>query len=180
MNIQFLTVFGAEQAEQAEGIAALGIDPKAFIIQFITWILVFVVLVRFVFKPIVRVLQQRQDALDEGMRLTTEMVAEKDKLEAEVAKTMKKARKEADEILNKTHEQASQIIKDAEEAAQAKVDAMIADAHNKIADETTKARRKLEKEVLELVVEATEIVTSEKIDPQKDATLLERALRGKA
>lgn len=180
MNIELLTRFAAEEAETAQGIAALGIDPKAFIIQLITWVLVFVVLIRFVFKPIVRILQQRQDAIDEGMRLTTEMVAEKDKLETEVEKTLKKARKEADEILGKTHEQATQIIKDAEEAAQAKVNAMIADAHNKIADETTKARRKLEKEVLELVVEATEIVTEEKIDAKKDASLLARALKGRA
>ncbi len=180
MNINALTQFAATEAEKASGIAALGIDPKAFIIQLITWLLVFVVLIRFVFKPIIKVLQNRQDAIDEGMRLTTEMVAEKDKLEAEVEKTLKKARKEADEILSKTHEQASGIIKQAEESAQAKVDKMIADAHAKIDDETVKARRKLEKEVLNLVVEATEIVTSEKLDATKDASLLERALKGKA
>lgn len=173
----FVMRFGVEEA--GGGIAALGIDPKAFIIQLITWLFVFVVLIRFVFKPIIRILQQRQDTIDEGIRLTTEMVSQKDKLDAEVEKTLKNARKEADHMLSKTHDQASAMIKSAEEAAQAKVDGMIADAHARIEDETIKARRKLEQEVINLVVEATEIVASEKLDPNKDAGLITEALKGR-
>lgn len=175
-----LSRFAAETAAEAEGIAALGIDPKAFIIQLITWLLVFVVLIRFVFKPIIRILQQRQDTIDEGIRLTTEMVSQKDKLDAEVEKQLASARKEADAIIAKTHDEATAMIKTAEETAQEKVNAMIADAHAKIEEETIKARRSLEKEVIDLVIEATEIVTSEKLDPRKDADLIKNALKGKA
>ena len=126
-------VFNFAATEEApSGVAALGIDPKAFIIQLITWLFVFLVLRKFVFKPVVKILQNRQDAIDEGMRLTTEMVAEKDKLEKEVAAAHTSARKEANEILAKTHEQATAMIKEAEEAAQAKVDKMIARVRSNI------------------------------------------------
>ena len=183
MSFDSLIIFAAEGghevAKEAEGIAALGLDPKALVIQMVTWLLVFIVLIRFVFKPIIKLLQDRQDAIDEGLRLTTEMVAEKDKLEADVEKTMKKARKDANEVLAKTHEQATAIIKEAEEAAEAKVEAMIKEARAKIEEDTTKARQALEKEVLNLVVEATEAVVEEKIDPVKDANLLNKALRAK-
>lgn len=175
MNI--LLNFAATE-ETPSGVAALGIDPKAFIIQLITWLFVFLVLRKFVFKPVVKILQNRQDAIDEGMRLTTEMVAEKDKLEKEVAATHTSARKEANDILAKTHEQATAMIKDAEAAAQAKADKMIAEAKAKIEDETVKARRKLEQEMVDLVIQATEKVSNEKLDAKKDAALIGRALKG--
>lgn len=180
MYLNFLTQFAAETTEKAEGISALGIDVSAFVIQLITWLLVFVVLIKYVFRPIVNVLQKRQDAIDEGIRLTSEMVEARDKLEQESEKTMRKARKEADEIISKTHEQATGIIKEAEQKAQAKVDKMIEEAKTRIDDETAKARRNLEKEIMGLVVEATEILTEEKIDNKKDSALLTKALKGKA
>jgi hypothetical protein len=58
MTIDNLTIFASETAKEAEGIAALGIDGKTFIVQLITWLIVFTVLVKFVFKPIVNVLQK--------------------------------------------------------------------------------------------------------------------------
>ena len=171
--------FAAEEAEPASGIAALGLDLKAFIIQLVTFLFVFYILNKFVFGRIVKLLDKRREVIEQGVKLTNEMVAERDKLEKEVDKTMAKARKEADEMLAKTHDQATQIIKDAESSAQDKVDAMMTDAKRKIDDETAKAKKKLEKEMLDLVVEATEIVTNEKIDAQKDSELLNNALKGK-
>lgn len=174
------TNFASETAEPASGISALGFDLKAFVIQLITFLLVFYILKRFVFGRIVDMLDKRREVIEQGVQLTTEMVAQRDKLEAEVEKTIKNARKEADAIIVKTQVQATEIIKEAEEAAKKKANSIISDARGKIEDETLSARRKLEKEVLELVVEATEIVVSEKIDAKKDASLLSNALKGKA
>lgn len=175
-----LVNFASETAEPASGVAALGFDLKAFIIQLITFLLVFYILKRYAFGPIVNMLDKRREVIEQGVQLTTEMVAQRDKLEAEVEKTMKNARKEADEVLTRTQVQAIDIIKEAEEEAKKKASAILADARTRIEDETLKARRKLEKDMLELVVEATEIVVSEKIDPKKDAALLSTALKGKA
>ena len=46
--------------------------------------------------------------------------------------------------------------------------------------ETARARRKLEAEVVELVIEATEVVAGEKLDAKKDSALLTRALKGQS
>jgi len=171
--------FGAEETSSG-GISALGLDPKAFIIQLITFLLVFYVIKRYVFGRVVDLLDKRREVIEQGVQLTAEMVVQRDKLDKEVENTMKKARVEANEVLARTQDQASAMIKEAEAAAQAKVDAMVSEAHKKIEDDTQKARRKLEKDLLSLVVEATEIVTEEKIDAGKDAKLLERALKGRA
>lgn len=180
MMIHPITNFASEAAADAGGLSSLGIDGKAFVIQLITWLLVFFVLAKFVFRPIVNVLQKRQETITKGVELTGEMVAQKEKLDKEVEKTLKKARTEANEILSKTQDQANALIKEAEEKASEKVEAMIADAKVKIADETAKAKLSLEKEMVSLVIEATEVVTAEKLDARKDADLLTKALKAKA
>lgn len=175
-----LTQFASESAESAEGFAALGFDPKAFLIQLITFLLVFYILYRFVFSKIVTMLEARREAVEEGLRLTTEMQSERDKLEQEVTNARKQSRKEADEVLAKSHERAGAIIKEAEDKAQNKADAMMSDAKKRIEEETARARRKLESEVVDLVIDATEAVTHERLDAKKDAKLLEEALRGRS
>ncbi len=176
MNL--LTNFATTEGEASGGFGALGIDPKAFIIQLITWVFVFLVLKKYVFGPIVKILEKRQQTIEKGVELTSEMVAQKAKLEKEVEKTMAKARAEANEVLNRTQDQANAMIKEAEETAKAKVDNMIKEAKVKINDETAKAKRSLEKELIDLVISATEVVASEKLDAQKDANLIAKALKG--
>lgn len=175
-----LIKFASEDAKSAEGIAALGFDPKAFIVQLITFLLVFYILKRYVFGRVVKLLEDRRGTIEEGLRLTTQMVAERDKLEQEVARLLAKARKEADEIIARTHDQAGVMIKEAEAAAKVGVEHMMLDGRKKIEEESSKARQKLEKELVELVIQATEIAIEEKLDAKKDASLLARALKGRA
>lgn len=175
-----LTKFASETAEEPSGLAALGLDGKAFVIQLVTFLLVFYVLKRLVFGRVVDLLEKRRETIEAGLQLTTEMAAERDKLEKEVEKMRAQARKEADDVLARTQEQASGIIKDAEESASEKANNLLSEARSKIEEETARARRKLEAEVVDLVIEATEKVTGEKLDAKKDAALLTKALKGQA
>ncbi len=175
MNI--VNNFASETAEASGGFGALGIDAKAFLIQFVTFVLVFVVLKKFVFKPITNVLDSRQKAIDEGLKLTNELTAEKEKLEAEVAKVSKEARKQADELISATKDQADTMIKEAEDNAQKKADKILEDAKKKIEQEAASIKRAIEKEAVELVIKATEVVASQKIDAKKDQVLIADAIR---
>lgn len=175
----FVQQFGSEAAE-ASGLAALGVDGKAFLIQFVTFVLVFFVLKKYAFTPIIASLEARRKTIEDGLKLTTEMVEERAKLEKEVAKIEQEARKESDQILASTRDQADGIVKAAELKAQAKADNMMSDAKKKIEEETLRARRSLEKDMVNLVVEATEFVAHEKIDATKDKKLIADALKGQS
>lgn len=176
-----ITQFAAESSEAgASGIGALGIDVKAFVIQLITFLIVYLVLRKFVFKRVVDALQKRQETISKGVHLTAELTAEREKLEKEIEATHKKARQEADHLIADTKERATSIIKEAEESASRKVEAMMVDAKKRIAEESARARRELEGEIVELVIKATEVVAEEKIDAKKDSALIARALKGQA
>lgn len=174
-----LTQFAAEEAE-ASGIAALGLDPKAFLVQMVTFLLVFYILKKLAFGRIVNMLEKRRKTIEEGVTLGAKMAKEKEKLDREVAKLRSEARKDAEQLLDDTKAQAAVILKEAEAAAAERADQIIEEARARIDDETARARRKLEKEMVELVVEATEAVTREKLDAEKDSTLINNALKGRA
>jgi F-type H+-transporting ATPase subunit b len=170
-----LTIFGA--TEQPSGIAALGIDPLAILAQALTFLVLFFIIKKFALDKIVSTLEKRRKTIDDGVRLGLEMEAEKTKLDEKVEHILRKARGEADQIIAQAHEESGAIVKEAEVKATQKVDTMLADAHHKISDEITKAKKDLERETVELVALATEKIIKQKVDSTKDADLIKRSLQ---
>jgi len=176
----FVTILASGSGEaEPSGFAALGFNPKAFLIQLITFLIVFYILKKYVFGRVVDMLEDRRKTIEDGVKLSAEIKSEREKLEVQIADAHKKARAEADELMAQTKDQATAVLREAEESAQVKVENMISDAKKKIADETEKARRSLEKETVELVIKATEAVSREKLDAKKDAGLIKDALEGR-
>lgn len=164
--------------EVATGIGALGISPAAFVTQLITFVIVFALLKRFAFKPIIRILEERRKTIEDGVKMGQRMEKERLKLEQEVAQSMRDARVEADKIISNGQKEAREIIREAEKVGQRKVDAMLADAEARITEESSQAKRKLEKDIVGLVSDATEAIVSEKVDAGKDAKIISDALKG--
>lgn len=172
-------LFAAEGAEHAAEGLPLGLDPKAFLIQLVTFVLVFMVLKRFAFKPITKMLEKRRQTIEDGVRLGQKLEKEKAKLDDEVARVMREARHEADKIIAAGHKDARAAIREAEKTAQVKAERILADAEERIGEETEHARRKLEKDLVGLVSEATETIVGEKVDAKKDAELVKKAMKGR-
>lgn len=166
----------ASEAAEKEGIAVLGIDPKAIVLQAGTFLLLFFIVKKFALRGIVDTLEKRRKTIDKGVKLGIEMQAAKEKFDEELEAMQQKARKQADEILTAASAEAAQIIRDGEASAAKKVDTMLKDAGTRIEREMETARRELRGEMLALVSEATEVIIDEKVDAKKDASLIERAL----
>jgi F-type H+-transporting ATPase subunit b len=173
-----LTFAATEEAAGGSPLAALGVDFKSFVFQLITFILVLLLLKKFAFKPITRMLAERRQVIDDGVRMGLKMEKEKAKLDEEIAKVMREARHEADHIISNAHKEARTVIRDAEKAAAAKADAILADAEIRATEESAHTRKKLEKELVGLVSEATETIVGEKVDAKKDAELVAKAMKG--
>ena len=174
MNNALLTQFGSDSSS---GIGALGIDGKALIIQLITFALAYLVLRRYAFGPILKVMKERRETIEKGVTLGEQMQKQQAKTEAEAAKRLAEARAKADGIVAGANEEARATVRDAEEKATAKADGILAEAEARIAQDTARARQKLEKELVGLISEATEAIVGEKIDSKKDAELIDRALK---
>lgn len=171
------TIFAAEEAS---GLSALGVDPKAFVVQLITFVLAFLVLRRYAFKPILKVMDERRQTIEQGVKLGEQMQREKAEFEKKVDQLMQEARSEADGVIGGAQDTARATIREAEDKARQKASIILEEADRRIEQETARTRQQLEKELASLVAEATEAVLGEKIDSAKDKAMIERALKEQA
>ncbi|HTH72180.1 MAG TPA: F0F1 ATP synthase subunit B [Candidatus Pristimantibacillus sp.] len=162
---------------EASGIGALGINGKAFIIQLITFVLAFFVLKRFAFGPIVKIMNERRKTIEAGVELGEQMKKDQAAMEAKVTETLADARTQADGIIAAAHDTSRQAIREAEDKARDKAADILKQADDRITADTKRARKQLESELVGLISEATEAIIGEKVDAQKDAALIDRALK---
>ncbi len=169
-----ITTFAAEQAAES---GILGFSVKAFILQLIAFILVFALLKKFAFKPIATMLEKRRQTIEDGLLLGERMEKRMKNLENESEKVIREARHEADRIIGNAHKESRELAHKAEKSTKAKADAMIKDASLQIDEDSARARRSLEKDIVGLVSEATEAVVHEKVDAKKDSELIDTVLK---
>lgn len=169
-------VFAAEEGG-ASGLGALGVNPGAFVVQLISFVIVFMLLKKFAFGPITKLLVERRQVIDDGVRMGIKMEKMRDKLDEDIAKTLKDARHEADQIIATAHKEAREVIRDAEKSAAKKIDTMLEEGELRVREEAAQARKQIENELVGLVAEATEAVTGAKIDNKRDNEIVKNALR---
>jgi F-type H+-transporting ATPase subunit b len=166
-------------ASSSSGIGALGFSGQAFLIQLITFILAYLVLRRYVFGPILAVMRQRRETIEGSVTLAEKLQKEQVALDEKVEKTLHETRQKADSIIAEAQDSGRQAIREAEDKARQKAAAIISEADSQVAQNTARARKQLEKELVGLIADTTEAVIEEKVDATKDAQLIERALKGR-
>lgn len=172
-----LLIFASESTGESSGGLPLGLSFKAFIIQLITFVLIFFLLKKFAFGPIVRLLDQRHKVIEDGVKLGQKMEKEQAQLEKKHEDIMRQARKDADKVIATAQKEAREITREAEKAAQHKANVILADAEVKIGEESERARHALEKDIVAIVSEATEAIVGEKVDARKDAAIIDKILK---
>ncbi len=171
--IDIFTKFGSSSS----GLGALGLNLSDFLIQLGTFIIAFLVLQKWAFKPILKVLRERRETIDKGVELGLQMQKEKDELETKVTALLHKARSDADAIIGTANSEARAIAAKAEEEARAKTELLLKEAEQRVRLTGERAWRDIEKEVTALVAEATEAIIHEKVDGPKDAELINEAIK---
>lgn len=157
----------------------LGFDLKIFLIQLITFVFVFFIIKRFAFKPIVSMLEKRRQIIEDGVLLGEKMEKKEAEMAQETDRIVREARHDADRIIQNAHKESREVLAAAEKSAKQKSDAILKEADVRIDEDTLRARRSLEKDLVGLVSEATEALVHEKVDTKKDAEIVERALKGR-
>jgi F-type H+-transporting ATPase subunit b len=171
------TLFAAE--ETATKGLPLGLSLSAFVVQLVTFIFAFLVLKKFAFAPIVKLLEKRRQTIEDGVLLGEKMEKLQANLQVEGDEIIRKARGEADNIVAIAHKESRDVIQEAEKNAKLKAETIIKDADARISEDAEHARRGVEKDIVGLVSEATEAVVHEKVDAKKDSEVINKVLRGR-
>jgi F-type H+-transporting ATPase subunit b len=172
--LNLFTQFGSSSSS---GIGALGFNGQAFLIQLVTFIVALLILRKWAFKPILRVMNERRETIEKGVLLGEQMQKEKTEMDDKVEEVLHESRVKADAIIREAEDQARATVKASEDQAKDRANGILKSAEDRIKQETIQARRALEKEVVNLIADTTEVVIKEKVDAKKDADLIKRALK---
>lgn len=173
-------LFAAEAATEAakeSGVAVLGLNAGALILQIATYVIVFVILKKYAFGPIIKILEDRRVKIEGGLKMADKMERAKQELDEHKEKVLAEARREAAKIVADSKQESAQIIAAAEVKAQAKADQIVADAKARVADDVAEAQKGLSRQLAGLVRTATEKVLRSKLDDKADAKLVEAATK---
>jgi F-type H+-transporting ATPase subunit b len=157
-------------------ISVFHIDVKLLLAQALNFVVIFIVLYVFAFKPIAKIMQERTTKIEKSV---ADAKAIEERLAAtnlETAKILGNAKKEANEILEKANVQANTnrdklLAKTKEEIA-----VIMKQEKEEIAVEKDAAFKELKKEVTQLAILAAEKVINEKMDKNTDAGFIKKIL----
>lgn len=166
----------ATHAEEAGGLAALGLDVKSFLFQLVTFVLLLLILRKWAFPVLVRTLEERRLAVEKSIDQAKHTEAAMHDAEKKIAGMLTEARDEAAGLVAAGQREAAKLLEEAETRAATRAEHIVKEARTSMEHEVAKAKAALKKEAAELVAEATSVIVKEKVDAGKNADLIAKAL----
>ena len=120
-----------------------GFDPMLFFAQVVNFLIIFYILKRFMYKPVLEMLKKRENEIKKGISNKEEsdrLLAEAREKETQI---LQKAQIKAENIVNNAKEEANQIKIQNEENTKREAKKMITEAKITIENETKEAEEKL-------------------------------------
>lgn len=176
INIAQAAAETSQEISKESFIEILGIDWKLFIAQLINFGLVLFVLWRWVYRPLVKILNERTKKIEKSLK-------EAEEIENRLAETKKKqeeilanSRKEAMTILEKAENEAkvnrNNMLKEAEEKINKQIDL----GHKKILEEKDKIIKEIKLEVADLIELSLEKIIPDNLDSKMDKKMIKKIL----
>ena len=169
-----------EAAEQASGLAALGVDGTLFVAQLINFSVVVFVLWRWVFRPIAAHLAERSAKIEQSLQDAADIREQKDSVAAWKAEQLQTAKREAADIVSKAKQEADALRQEILAKAKEEQGMLIASGQRLLEREQEAVMAEAEKRLAELVVLATEKVLREKLTDEQDKKLISEAVKAVA
>lgn len=141
---------------EATGLAALGIDWKILIAQLINFAIIYWLLKKFAFGPIIKVLEERKKRIDASIDAANKIEQQEVKAKGEIAQMLQKAKEEAQTIIDASRKAAKTQELAALKQAEERANKLLAGAKSEITDTKANIMADLAKEIGGLVTQLTQ------------------------
>lgn len=175
--MSFVPYLAATTEASGDVFSALGIDWRLLILQIIAFLILVVLLAKFVYPWLMKQVDERQANIEAAAKAAVKAQESAAESQAETAAVLAKARKEADDIISGAKLEASSLLASSEEKARSTAEKIAVEAKADIEKSIETAKRQLHDETLELIALATEKVIQKKLDKKTDADLIASALK---
>jgi len=158
------------------GLSELGINLPALVGQLINFTILFLGLLFLLYKPIMRLLDERARRIREGLEAAERMKEQAARAEQEVQARLEEARREGQALIAQAQALASRLQEESRQQARQEAEAMLARARTEIQLERDAAIAELRREFADLTIAAAEKVIGQALDRQAHQRLIEEVL----
>lgn len=153
------------------------IQGQWLLAQIINFIILLVILNYVLYKPLLKVLEQRRKTIADSLKNAEKIEKKLADTEEESEKRLVNAAREAQKLLDDAAKSASQVVSEAHLKAQTDINEMMEKAQQSISQERVKMQQELREELSELVVVALEKITGRILNKTDQKKLIEQTVK---
>lgn len=154
----------------------LGIKPMLLLAQIINFLILLFLLKRFLYKPILKMLDDRKNKIDTSMKQADEVAKELANAEKMKAEKEEEAKKQAAKILDQSRKDAELVRKDIIAKSEEDAQRIVKKATQEMQGEKEKMLSDVKVEAANLTMLATQSVLKKALDEQKQRELVKEAI----
>lgn len=174
--MQLLTTF-AEASGGGDVFSALGIEWQTLVFQIVGFIILVIVMMKWVYPVLIKSVDERQRKIDEGLKAARDASDNAAKVQADIDAKLTEARKTAKDIVATAREESAAIIDDASQKAKVQTERSLALANEQITKDVQSARQALEATTIDLIARATEKVVQRSYTSSDDKEIIATSLK---
>jgi len=159
------------------GFASLGINLPLLVAFIINFIILFVLLRIFLYKPVLKMLDERSKRTKEGMELAEATKKEYEQAKSEIQKQIEKGRQEAQAIIAQTIQVGERLKEESRQEATKQAQVIVDRTRAELEAERDKIVENLRREFVDISISAAEKVIKETLDKEKHRKLIEETLQ---
>jgi len=168
----------ADGGGQIQQIATtFGVDWPHLIAQIISFCIVCILLQRYAYKPVLKILQERRQQIAQGLADTEKIRAELARTESQRQEMMMLANAEATKMIEEARAAAARVRQEETQKAIAAAEQIIVRSRDAAAQEYARMLVELKREVGRLVVQTTAIVTGKILTAEDQQRMAEETVR---
>ena len=158
----------------------MGINLPGLITQLISFAILVFLLTRFLYKPVVKLLDERAEKIKKGLSDAESASKGAEEAASKIEEELSQARLEGKKLVEAAREASNQLREDEKEKVAAEISQMMEKAKKEINSERDSAILELKNRFGELVVDAAGKVIEKEIDEKSHSELINKALEEKA
>ncbi len=162
------------------GFASLGVNLPLLVVFVVNFIILFVLLRLFLYKPVMKMLDERTKRTKEGMELAEATKKEYEQAKGEVQKQIEKGRQEAQAIIAQAMQVGERLKEESRQEATKQAQVIVDRTRAELETERDKIVGDLRREFVDIAISAAEKVIKETLDKEKHRKLIEETLKESA
>ncbi|MCJ7515579.1 MAG: F0F1 ATP synthase subunit B [Dehalococcoidia bacterium] len=155
----------------------LGFNIPLLIAFGINFVILFVILSLVAYKPIVKMLNERQAKIKESMDQAEKIRQETARSEEEIKAHLEKARKEGQGVIAQATQIGERVKEEAKQGARQEAESLITKARGEIQRERDKSIEELRAEFADIAILAAEKVINETLDKKKHRKIIDEVIK---